>query len=176
MIITISKPERLEGQRYTVQSDIWSLGLSLVELGIGRYPIPAPYVKEIDDLFERDPDGLSGRVEGRTVVQSMAIFELLECIVNDVCTSSPLSHLHPSNASHLLLATAGTSKQSFQRRIRRVCRHLSQEGSARTRRLEIVTGKLFSSNAATHSQLQTDTDPFCATHLQIYIHKCGSKS
>ena len=77
-------PERLEGQRYTVQSDIWSLGLSLVELGIGRYPIPAPTQKEIDDLFERDPDGLLGRTEGRTVVQSMAIFELLECIVNDV--------------------------------------------------------------------------------------------
>lgn len=77
-------PERLEGQRYTVQSDIWSLGLSLVELGIGRYPIPTPTQREIDDIFERDPDGLAGRTEGRTVSQSMAIFELLECIVNDV--------------------------------------------------------------------------------------------
>lgn len=78
-------PERLEGQRYTVQSDIWSLGLSLVELGIGRYPIPAPNQREIDELFERDPDGLAGRSEGRAASQSMAIFELLECIVNDVC-------------------------------------------------------------------------------------------
>lgn len=83
-----NKPERLEGQRYTVQSDIWSLGLSLVELGIGRYPIPVANQKEIDEIFERDPDGLAGRSEGRSIVQSMAIFELLECIVNDVRVSS----------------------------------------------------------------------------------------
>lgn len=67
-----------------MQSDIWSLGLSLVELGIGRYPIPAPNAREIDELFERDPDGLAGRTEGRNVANSLAIFELLECIVNDV--------------------------------------------------------------------------------------------
>lgn len=33
-------PERLQGTHYSVQSDIWSMGLSLVELSIGRYPIP----------------------------------------------------------------------------------------------------------------------------------------
>lgn len=88
-------PERLEGQRYTVQSDIWSLGLSLVELGIGRYPIPTPTQREIDDIFERDPDGLAGRTEGRTVSQSMAIFELLECIVNDPPPVLPTNHFSP---------------------------------------------------------------------------------
>lgn len=31
-------PERLQGTHYSVQSDIWSMGLSLVELSIGRYP------------------------------------------------------------------------------------------------------------------------------------------
>lgn len=35
-------PERLQGTHYSVQSDIWSMGLSLVELAIGRYPIPRP--------------------------------------------------------------------------------------------------------------------------------------
>lgn len=88
-------PERLEGQRYTVQSDIWSLGLSLVELGIGRYPIPAPNAREIDELFERDPDGLAGRTEGRNVANSLAIFELLECIVNDPPPALPTKHFSP---------------------------------------------------------------------------------
>lgn len=81
-------PERLEGNRYTVQSDIWSLGLSLVELAIGRYPIPVPQVKEIEELFERDPKGHNQRIEGRYINQSMAIFELLEYIVNQVCILS----------------------------------------------------------------------------------------
>ena len=57
------KPERLEGNRYTVQSDIWSLGLSLVEMAIGRYPIPVPNDSEIEQLFQADPNGDTPRVE-----------------------------------------------------------------------------------------------------------------
>ena len=100
-------PERLEGNRYTVQSDIWSLGLSLIETAIGRYPIPVASDAELAHLFQIDPTGLSPRVEGsipfrclvvccvlshfilailnfkgRHEPQSMAIFELLEYIVN----------------------------------------------------------------------------------------------
>lgn len=44
-------PERLQGTHYTVQSDIWSLGLSLVEMAIGRYPIPPPDHKELVAIF-----------------------------------------------------------------------------------------------------------------------------
>nr|7F2X_A Chain A, MEK1 F11 [Homo sapiens] len=51
-------PERLQGTHYSVQSDIWSMGLSLVEMAVGRYPI--------------------GSGSG-----SMAIFELLDYIVNE---------------------------------------------------------------------------------------------
>jgi serine/threonine protein kinase len=31
-------PERLSERRYDVRSDVWSLGLSLVEICIGRFP------------------------------------------------------------------------------------------------------------------------------------------
>ena len=34
-----------------MQSDIWSLGLSLVEMAIGRYPIPPPDSKELAAIF-----------------------------------------------------------------------------------------------------------------------------
>nr|3ORN_A Chain A, Dual specificity mitogen-activated protein kinase kinase 1 [Homo sapiens]3OS3_A Chain A, Dual specificity mitogen-activated protein kinase kinase 1 [Homo sapiens]3WIG_A Chain A, Dual specificity mitogen-activated protein kinase kinase 1 [Homo sapiens] len=57
-------PERLQGTHYSVQSDIWSMGLSLVEMAVGRYPIPPPDAKE----DSRPP---------------MAIFELLDYIVNE---------------------------------------------------------------------------------------------
>ena len=34
-----------------MQSDIWSVGLSLVEMAIGRYPIPPPDPRDLDGMF-----------------------------------------------------------------------------------------------------------------------------
>jgi len=31
-------PERIQASRYTVKSDVWSLGITLLELGGGEYP------------------------------------------------------------------------------------------------------------------------------------------
>ncbi|XP_019936739.1 dual specificity mitogen-activated protein kinase kinase 2a isoform X2 [Paralichthys olivaceus] len=88
-------PERLQGTHYSVQSDVWSMGLSLVELAIGRYPIPPPDTKELEAVFGRAVlDG--AEVEPHTNTQrprppghgvdsrpAMAIFELLDYIVNE---------------------------------------------------------------------------------------------
>jgi serine/threonine protein kinase len=46
-------------------SDIWSLGLSLVEMAIGRYPIPPPSIEDIEHLFKEDPQGNRPRPEGQ---------------------------------------------------------------------------------------------------------------
>ncbi|XP_041849290.1 dual specificity mitogen-activated protein kinase kinase 2b isoform X1 [Melanotaenia boesemani] len=89
-------PERLQGTHYSVQSDVWSMGLSLVELSIGRYPIPPPDAKELEAIFGRpvldDTEGGAlktsprPRAPGRPVsghCPVMAIFELLDYIVNE---------------------------------------------------------------------------------------------
>ncbi|VTJ73480.1 Hypothetical predicted protein [Marmota monax] len=93
-------PERLQGTHYSVQSDIWSMGLSLVELSIGRYPIPPPDAKELEAIFGRpvgngaegEPHSTSPRPRppGRPISghgmdsrPAMAIFELLDYIVNE---------------------------------------------------------------------------------------------
>ncbi len=34
-------PERINNEKYSFNADIWSLGLSLVELATGRYPYDA---------------------------------------------------------------------------------------------------------------------------------------
>jgi len=35
---TYMSPERIQGSRYTVKSDVWSLGITLLELGGGHTP------------------------------------------------------------------------------------------------------------------------------------------
>ncbi|XP_040924034.1 dual specificity mitogen-activated protein kinase kinase 2b [Betta splendens] len=89
-------PERLQGTHYSVQSDVWSMGLSLVELSIGRFPIPPPDARELEIIFGRPIlDAIEGerhgtsprpRQPGRPVSghgPAMAIFELLDYIVNE---------------------------------------------------------------------------------------------
>ncbi|PSN33740.1 Dual specificity mitogen-activated protein kinase kinase dSOR1, partial [Blattella germanica] len=87
-------PERLQGTHYSVQSDIWSLGLSLVEMAIGMYPIPPPDAKTLAAIFghrmESDnhnhvPNSPvnSNFLQGSNGPRPMAIFELLDYIVNE---------------------------------------------------------------------------------------------
>lgn len=73
-------PERLQGTHYSVQSDVWSLGLSLVEMAIGMYPIPPPDAKMLEAIFDESNDDSSSSVVEQ---KPMAIFELLDYIVNE---------------------------------------------------------------------------------------------
>uniref|UniRef100_A0AAF5I0L9 mitogen-activated protein kinase kinase n=1 Tax=Strongyloides stercoralis TaxID=6248 RepID=A0AAF5I0L9_STRER len=84
-------PERLNGSEYSVQSDVWSFGISLVEISIGRYPIPAPTKYEFMKIFNVSeeqvilPEGCAWPKENNpstpiTSPGELAIFELLEYI------------------------------------------------------------------------------------------------
>ncbi|KAL0968893.1 hypothetical protein UPYG_G00273260 [Umbra pygmaea] len=92
-------PERLQGTHYSVQSDIWSMGLSLVEMAIGRFPIPPPDAQQLELIFGFPVEGEAcssdttcqkPKAQGRPVSSygsdsrpPMAIFELLDYIVNE---------------------------------------------------------------------------------------------
>ncbi|ORX81455.1 Pkinase-domain-containing protein [Basidiobolus meristosporus CBS 931.73] len=69
-------PERISGATYTVKSDVWSLGISLLELALGRFPFPQ---------------------EGKP----LSVFELLEFIVHEEMPSLP-SGQFPSDFEHLI--------------------------------------------------------------------------
>ena len=38
---TYMAPERIQGSHYTIKSDVWSVGLTVMELAIGRFPFDA---------------------------------------------------------------------------------------------------------------------------------------
>ncbi|KAK4705826.1 hypothetical protein P7C70_g379, partial [Phenoliferia sp. Uapishka_3] len=60
-----SQPERISGDPYTVKSDVWSLGITLVELALGRFPFSSddePFSDE--DLSQLTLTGLQEEDEG----------------------------------------------------------------------------------------------------------------
>ncbi|XP_020486967.1 dual specificity mitogen-activated protein kinase kinase 1 isoform X2 [Labrus bergylta] len=86
------------GTRSYMSSDIWSMGLSLVEMAIGRFPIPPPDAHELEQIFgfpmegeaassesspKPRPPGRPGSSYGPDSRPPMAIFELLDYIVNE---------------------------------------------------------------------------------------------
>jgi len=104
-------PERIQGTTYSVLSDVWSMGLSLVELSLGRYPIPAPDTQELNMIF--GPDALQEHMEaaktGRALkgvkrysaainigeLQTLPIFALLEYIVSEPPPTIPAEYFSP---------------------------------------------------------------------------------
>jgi mitogen-activated protein kinase kinase 1 len=44
--VTYMSPERFRGENYTADTDLWSLGLTLVECAWGRYPYPEDGTKK----------------------------------------------------------------------------------------------------------------------------------
>lgn len=84
------QPERIQGAPYTIKSDVWSLGISLIELALGRFPFSDS--QESDAEFDPDPTlPLStnrpkvdrNAARGGGAGHSMSILDLLQRIVNE---------------------------------------------------------------------------------------------
>ncbi|CAK7266577.1 MAP kinase kinase (MEK) [Sporothrix epigloea] len=75
---TYMAPERIQGERYTVKSDVWSFGLTIMELAIGKFPFAAS--EQLSDA-ESAPAG---------------ILDLLQQIVHEPAPRLPKSDAFPS--------------------------------------------------------------------------------
>lgn len=75
---TYMAPERIQGEKYTVKSDVWSFGLSIMELAIGKFPFAAS--EQLSD-GECAPAG---------------ILDLLQQIVHEPAPKLPQSDAFPS--------------------------------------------------------------------------------
>ncbi|XP_028679077.2 dual specificity mitogen-activated protein kinase kinase 5 isoform X2 [Erpetoichthys calabaricus] len=47
-------PERISGEQYGIHSDMWSLGISFMELALGRFPYPQP-LQLLQCIVDEDP-------------------------------------------------------------------------------------------------------------------------
>ncbi|KIJ64421.1 hypothetical protein HYDPIDRAFT_175414 [Hydnomerulius pinastri MD-312] len=101
---TYMSPERIQGAQYTVKSDVWSLGISLIELALGRFPFSEsdPDDSDLSDFegtlspgtiglppkTEKDKSAKKDRRKSKGVSlqgggMMMSILELLQHIVNE---------------------------------------------------------------------------------------------
>jgi mitogen-activated protein kinase kinase len=75
---TYMAPERIQGSPYSVKSDVWSVGLTLMELAIGKFPF------ESDNDGDDEPSGPQG------------ILDLLQQIVLEPSPKLPKSDAFPT--------------------------------------------------------------------------------
>lgn len=114
---TYMSPERIQGAQYTVKSDVWSLGISLIELALGRFPfadsddddsdlsdfegtlspsrpgnlgLPPSRSKQEKEKADKKKKRKSKGVSLQGGGMTMSILELLQHIVNE-----PAPHLTP---------------------------------------------------------------------------------
>ena len=76
---TYMAPERIQGAKYSIKSDVWSVGLTLMELAIGRFPFDAT-------------DTTAG---DRASQGPMGILDLLQQIVHEPAPTLPQSDAFP---------------------------------------------------------------------------------
>ena len=74
---TYMAPERIQGEKYTVKSDVWSFGLTIMELAIGKFPFASEALSDGDGA----PAG---------------ILDLLQQIVHEPAPKLPKSDAFPS--------------------------------------------------------------------------------
>lgn len=81
----LRQPERLQGTHYSIQSDVWSLGLSLVEMAIGMYPIPPPDPQLLAAIFgpkfSEDPENMTPSPSSRSPRQSNNIIRVVFFVI-----------------------------------------------------------------------------------------------
>ncbi|KAF7715619.1 Serine/threonine-protein kinase [Penicillium ucsense] len=76
---TYMAPERIQGGAYTVRSDVWSVGLTVMELAVGRFPF----------------DSNDSAAGDRASAGPMGILDLLQQIVHETAPKLPKSDAFP---------------------------------------------------------------------------------
>ncbi|XP_069766584.1 dual specificity mitogen-activated protein kinase kinase 5 isoform X4 [Narcine bancroftii] len=81
-------PERIAGEQYGIHSDVWSFGISFMELALGRFPYPQHFrlVTEVQDTEQDNTVLRPGEVLNEVIQKnqgSLMPLQLLQCIVDE---------------------------------------------------------------------------------------------
>ncbi|KAJ9533318.1 hypothetical protein QJQ45_026362 [Haematococcus lacustris] len=94
--VTYMSPERIKGDQYSFDSDMWSLGLTLVECALGRFPYPPPGPSHLwkDSTTTLATDCLgslrcASAGDPSAAQQPLGFWELLEYIVEEAVPVLP---------------------------------------------------------------------------------------
>lgn len=49
------QPERIQGTEYAIQSDIWSLGITILQFALGKHPFPGLSILELLQFVVNEP-------------------------------------------------------------------------------------------------------------------------
>lgn len=82
---TYMAPERIQGAKYSIKSDVWSVGLTVMELAIGRFP------------FDASETAAGGREAGPS-----GILDLLQQIVHEPPPRLPKSTAFPASLDEMI--------------------------------------------------------------------------
>ncbi|KAH7715779.1 dual specificity mitogen-activated protein kinase kinase 2-like isoform 1 [Aphelenchoides avenae] len=81
-------PERLVGEPYSVLAEVWSIGITLIELAMGRHPFP-PITEADVERLERKMESLRSRkweelkkLAGNCHIPAITIFDLTHYVVD----------------------------------------------------------------------------------------------
>lgn len=127
-------PERLKGEKHNLDSDFWSLGVSITECAIGRFPFPVDQLGVWDVIFH------IGNNPMNILPEDNLSPELLE-FVNACCQVNPADRLTAEELKSLRFITKyiDTSKPFDPKRLRQYLRsdvHPKMKEESRRRRRE----------------------------------------
>jgi len=92
---TYMAPERIQGSPYTVKSDVWSVGLTLMELAIGKFPFSLSSEDDEDDEDAAGPQGILDLLQqivlepAPKLPKSDAFPQILEDVIAKCLVKSP---------------------------------------------------------------------------------------
>lgn len=93
--VTYMSPERISGEAYAFDSDVWSLGLALLECATGRFPYPPETSDDGDESSETAP---------RAPPKTLGFWDLLDHIVREPAPTLPRTLSRASLAKRAFVA------------------------------------------------------------------------
>lgn len=102
--VTYMSPERISGEAYAFDSDVWSLGLALLECATGRFPYPPETSDDGDVSYGYLVSKNSETAPPRAPPKTLGFWDLLDHIVREPAPTLPRTLSRASLAKRAFVA------------------------------------------------------------------------